>query len=337
MTDPSVIYGLELSGRWRGAIYQSDLKLNTPYNTYLHTGLPPGPVANPGLRSLRAAMTPAKTDYLYFVAAGANPQGGSLFSSTIEEHARNVAVTGTQCERQATDEIKPASRRRRNPRRAPPAAFRMPVDHAKTAHSQAAFDHADSHSRRVGGAAQPALGRARQSQRHRRIQASVLKTTEGTARDYTTFRGHILIRKPEMLRVLGQVPVLGTRMFDMASDGKNFTLFIPSKSLAVKGANDLRKKSASQIENMRPGFFFDAMVVRGLEPDDLYAVVADSETVEDAARKHLFTVPEYVLSISRRKPGTNELTPVRVVTFRRDDLMPYQQDIYDSAGNLETR
>jgi UPF0755 protein len=91
MTDPSVIYGLELDGRWRGAIYGNDLKLNTPYNTYLHTGLPPGPVANPGLRSLRAAMTPARTDYLYFVAAGANPQGGSLFSSTIEEHARDVA------------------------------------------------------------------------------------------------------------------------------------------------------------------------------------------------------------------------------------------------------
>ena len=91
MTDPSVIYGLELGGRLRGAIYGSDLKLDTPYNTYLHTGLPPGPVANPGLRSLRAAMTPARTDYLYFVAAGANPQGGSLFSSTIEEHARDVA------------------------------------------------------------------------------------------------------------------------------------------------------------------------------------------------------------------------------------------------------
>jgi UPF0755 protein len=91
MTDPSVIYGLELSGRWRGTIYLSDLKLDTPYNTYLHTGLPPGPVANPGLRSLRAAMEPAKSDYLYFVAAGANPQGGSLFSSTVEEHAHNVA------------------------------------------------------------------------------------------------------------------------------------------------------------------------------------------------------------------------------------------------------
>ena len=91
MTDPSVIYGLELEGRWRGVIHESDLKLDTPYNTYLHAGLPPGPVANPGLRSLKAAMEPSKTDYLYFVAAGADPQGGSLFSSTAKEHARNVA------------------------------------------------------------------------------------------------------------------------------------------------------------------------------------------------------------------------------------------------------
>jgi len=90
MTDPSVIYGLELAGRWRGTIYASDLKFNTPYNTYLNPGLPPGPVANPGAKSLRAAMDPARTDYLYFVAAGANAQGQSLFSRTLEEHNRNV-------------------------------------------------------------------------------------------------------------------------------------------------------------------------------------------------------------------------------------------------------
>jgi UPF0755 protein len=91
MTDPAVIYGLELSGRWSGTIHKSDLNYNTPYNTYLHTGLPPGPIANPGLKSLRAAMDPAKTDYLYFVAASANPQGQSLFSRTLGEHDRNVA------------------------------------------------------------------------------------------------------------------------------------------------------------------------------------------------------------------------------------------------------
>jgi UPF0755 protein len=90
MTDPSLIYGLELEGRWRGAIYQSDLSRNTPYNTYLHIGLPPGPIANPGAKSLRAAMQPAQTDFLYFVAAGANPQGRSIFSRTLEEQQRNV-------------------------------------------------------------------------------------------------------------------------------------------------------------------------------------------------------------------------------------------------------
>ena len=169
------------------------------------------------------------------------------------------------------------------------------------------------------------------------IQASVLKTKEGLAKDYTTFRGHILMRKPEMLRVYGQVPVIGTRMFDLVSDGKKFTLWIPSRNKAVKGSNTLRKKSASQIENMRPGFFLDALLVRGLEPDDLYAVTADTVTVEDPERKHFYSVPEYILSIMRRKPGSQELTPVRIVTFHRDDLLPYQQDLYDKEGNLETQ
>ena len=168
------------------------------------------------------------------------------------------------------------------------------------------------------------------------IQASVMKTKEGVAKDITAFRGHILIRKPESMRVYGQVPILGTTMFDMASDGKTFTLYIPSRNKAVRGPNTVKKKSASQVENMRPGFFFDAIVVQGLEPDDWYGVVADSETVEDAARKHLYSVPEYILSISRHKPGSQQLQPVRVITFHRDDLLPYQQDLYDDEGNLET-
>jgi UPF0755 protein len=90
-TDSAVIYGLELTGQWRGVIHQSDLARDTPYNTYLHNGLPPGPVANPGAPSLRAAMNPANTNYLYFVAAGTDAQGHSLFAATLDEHNRNVA------------------------------------------------------------------------------------------------------------------------------------------------------------------------------------------------------------------------------------------------------
>jgi UPF0755 protein len=90
-TDPAVIYGLRVTGQWRGAIYASDLTRDTPYNTYLHPGLPPGPVANPGIPSLRAAMDPAQTSYLYFVAATLNAQGHSLFATTLDEHNHNVA------------------------------------------------------------------------------------------------------------------------------------------------------------------------------------------------------------------------------------------------------
>jgi UPF0755 protein len=86
--DPSVIYAALLAERYRGAIYRSDLHFDSPYNTYLYPGLPPGPIANPGLASLQAAIAPAATDYLYFVS---DNQGHHRFSRTLEEHNRNVA------------------------------------------------------------------------------------------------------------------------------------------------------------------------------------------------------------------------------------------------------
>lgn len=91
-TDPSVIYAALLSGRYRGTIYQSDLNSDSPYNTYKKPGLPPGPISNPGLSSLKAALHPATTKYLYFVAASADPSGKSRFAATLEEHQKNVAA-----------------------------------------------------------------------------------------------------------------------------------------------------------------------------------------------------------------------------------------------------
>jgi hypothetical protein len=169
------------------------------------------------------------------------------------------------------------------------------------------------------------------------IQASFLKSKEGIAKDYTSIRGIILMRKPEMLRVYGRVPVLGTRAFDMVGDGRNFTLWIPSSNTAYQGSYALKKKSANPWLNMRPGFFMDALVVRGLEPDDEYMVTAETVTDEDPGRKHLYSVPEYKLSVMRPKAGSARKTPVRVVTFHRDDLLPYEQDIYDGEGNLESQ
>jgi UPF0755 protein len=91
MTDPTVIYAAMLEKRYRGAIYQSDLQRESAYNTYRHAGLPPGPICSPGAASLKAALHPAATDYLYFVADPA-ASGHSRFAKTLEEHQRNVAA-----------------------------------------------------------------------------------------------------------------------------------------------------------------------------------------------------------------------------------------------------
>ena len=87
--DPSIIYAALLAGRYRGTIYASDLQYDSPYNTYKYPGLPPGPIANPGIASLQAAMHPKQSDYLYFVS---DNNGHHRFARDYEEHAKNVAA-----------------------------------------------------------------------------------------------------------------------------------------------------------------------------------------------------------------------------------------------------
>jgi UPF0755 protein len=85
--DPTVVYAAILERAYRGRIYASDLRRASPYNTYVNRGLPPGPVANPGLAALEAAVRPAHTEFLYFVA---DTEGGHIFSRTLAEHQRHV-------------------------------------------------------------------------------------------------------------------------------------------------------------------------------------------------------------------------------------------------------
>jgi UPF0755 protein len=82
--DPTVIYGIK---RFDGTVTRKDLQAPGPYNTYLNRGLPPGPIANPGLSSIAAALQPANAEYLYFVAKN---DGTHTFSKTLPEHARAV-------------------------------------------------------------------------------------------------------------------------------------------------------------------------------------------------------------------------------------------------------
>lgn len=86
--DPTVLYAAQLDHRPIGPITAADLGSQSSYNTYVHTGLPPGPICNSGVASIRAALHPASTHYLYFVS---NNHGGHIFATTLADHQRNVA------------------------------------------------------------------------------------------------------------------------------------------------------------------------------------------------------------------------------------------------------
>lgn len=85
--DPTVIYAVRLVKEYDGILHRSDLQLDSPYNTYLYPGLPPGPIANPGLAAIDAALDPAPTDYLFFVSAN---DGSHVFSGNYRDHRRAV-------------------------------------------------------------------------------------------------------------------------------------------------------------------------------------------------------------------------------------------------------
>lgn len=85
--DPTIIYALKQLGRWDGNLRRVDLKLDSPYNTYLYPGLPPGPICSPGLASLQAALEPGDVPYLYFVSRN---DGSHVFARSFAEHQRNV-------------------------------------------------------------------------------------------------------------------------------------------------------------------------------------------------------------------------------------------------------
>jgi UPF0755 protein len=85
--DPTVIYALQRAGRYDGNLRRDDLSFDSPYNTYRYPGLPPGPIASPGLASLQATVAPAQVDYLYFVSRN---DGSHVFARTLAEHNENV-------------------------------------------------------------------------------------------------------------------------------------------------------------------------------------------------------------------------------------------------------
>lgn len=169
------------------------------------------------------------------------------------------------------------------------------------------------------------------------FQATVGGPRKGKEKTYTSFNGYILLRKPESLRVIGLVPVLHTRAFDMASDGQTFKLWIPHENKVFEGPNTVGKESPNPLENFRPNVFSDSLLINCIEPDDLVTLTASTSTQVDPKSKKLVMHADYELSVLRKKPDSQELVPERVIHFDRTDLRPYEEDIYDAKGAIQTQ
>jgi outer membrane lipoprotein-sorting protein len=179
-----------------------------------------------------------------------------------------------------------------------------------------------------------------QAARIRTMQATVDIDTSvgagnGTVTDYKEIRGYVLARKPSMLRMIGLLPIVRNRAFDMVSDGKEFKLWIPPKNRFVIGRNDAETPNPKQpLENVRPQNLYEALLIREVDPEEEIAVLENGyETVLDS-RRHRVEQPDYEIVVVRK--GKMGWFLSRKVIFSRTDLEPHRQLIYDDRGILVT-
>ncbi len=161
---------------------------------------------------------------------------------------------------------------------------------------------------------------------------------QGEVHESLSLAGYLFIRKPEDLLIYLKVPVVSSLALEMASDGKSFKLYIPSRHKAVVGTNQVTTPSKNGLENLRPNVFFDSLLVRGLEDDQLVSMTLDTHVVDNTAHKKgdLIEEPEYELSILATPKG-KEVHTLRVIHIDRANLLPYKQEIYDDSGQIVTR
>ncbi|MGH9529016.1 MAG: DUF4292 domain-containing protein [Terriglobales bacterium] len=167
------------------------------------------------------------------------------------------------------------------------------------------------------------------------IDTTVGGAKKGKVTEYQEIRGYVLARKPAMLRMIGLMPIVRNRAFDMVSDGQNFELWIPPKNRFVMGRNDVQTNNPQQpLENLRPQVIYDALLLREIDPDHDIAVRENhSEEVTDS-KGHKVLNADYIMDVIRK--GSQGWFLSRKIVFSRTDLLPSRQLIYDDDGELAT-
>src|SRR5579863_2333288 len=167
------------------------------------------------------------------------------------------------------------------------------------------------------------------------IDTTVGGVKKGKVTDYEEIRGYVLARKPAMLRMIGLMPIVRNKAFDMVSDGEGFKLWIPPKNRFVVGRNDVETHNPSQpLENLRPQHIYDALLLRHIDANNEIAVLENTTRSVTDNKGHKVTRAEYDLDVIRK--GEHGWYLSRKIVFSREDLLPHGQLLYDEKGDLVT-
>jgi len=168
------------------------------------------------------------------------------------------------------------------------------------------------------------------------IDTSVGGEQKGKVTDYKQIRGYVLARKPAMLRMIGLMPIVRNKAFDMVSNGTIFKVWIPSKNRFVEGRNDVVTPTATPtLENLRPQAIYEAILLQEIDPKngEIAVLTNGYEQALDSKRRPVMQ-PDYEILVVKKTDKDAYLA--RKIIFGRTDLMPHQQLIYDQKGALQT-
>jgi outer membrane lipoprotein-sorting protein len=167
------------------------------------------------------------------------------------------------------------------------------------------------------------------------IDTSAGGAKKGQVTDYKEIRGYVLARKPQMLHMIGLLPIVRTTAFDMVSNGEEFKLWIPPKNRFVVGRNEVQTYNVDEpMENLRPQDIYEALLIRHIDSEHEIAVLENGFEILHDAKGHRVLQADYELVVIRKSGQGWKLS--RKIVFSRTDLQPHRQYIYDEQGNLIT-
>ena len=167
------------------------------------------------------------------------------------------------------------------------------------------------------------------------IDTSVGGAKRGKVTEYKQIRGYVLVRKPNMLRMIGLMPIVRNRAFDMVSDGQNFKLWIPPKNRFIIGRNDVVNPASPPLEKIRPSDIYDSLLLDKIDPGKEIVILENGiELVPEPKTHKMLQQADYELDVIQR--GNQGWYLDRKIVFNRVSLQPDRELLYDQNGNLVT-